>query len=300
MKSCQHLSPGCAVSCFWTSVSLNMGSSSLMPLVRSSICSSLFIALWLLMVHVFGAAVAEDSGVYPVEHRAYDCGLHVQFRYRAETLHVGPFGYLVRHLSVVGEGLSRVLPQFQLGAFAHPSVVEVGDDEEPGFHPSAHGLSQTVDEHEETRGGGDGHQVVVERHDDDVRVDEHGYQSLRLQTAGRVHEHHVYAGVVMQLLHELGHGLLVVSFVGQHVVGYGIHAVFLDVGLAALQDGVLEIAVHDHDTHALRHEIVGEGDAEGRLADSPFLVGECHDDGCLYHFVHGRLVRCKSMHRIGR
>ena len=65
---------------------------------------------------------------------------------RAETFHVGPLGNLVRHQPVVGEGLPRVLPQFQLGAFAHPSVMEVGDDEEPGFHPSAHGLAQTVDD----------------------------------------------------------------------------------------------------------------------------------------------------------
>ena len=252
------------------------------------------------MVYVFGGAVNENSGVYFVEHRTDDAGLHIQFRHRAETFHVGPLGNLVRHQPVVGEGLPRVLPQFQLGAFAHPSVMEVGDDEEPGFHPSAHGLAQTVDEQEEARGGGDGHQVVMERYDDDIRVDEHGYQPLRLQAAGRVHEHHVYAGVVVQLLHERGHGLLVVGLVGQHVVGYGFLAVFLDVGLAALHDGVLEIAVDDHGTHALRHKVVGEGDAEGRLADSPFLVGECHDDGCLYYFVHGRLVRCKSMHRIGR
>ncbi|MFQ7280460.1 hypothetical protein [Bacteroides caccae] len=46
---------------------------------------------------------------------------------------------------------------------------------------------------------------------------------------------------------------------------------------------MLEVAVNHHDTHSLRHQIIGEGYAERRLADASFLVGECHYDRCLYH-----------------
>ena len=60
-------------------------------------------------------------------------------------------------------------------------------------------------------------------------------------------------------------------------------ALFADVRLAALDDGVLEVAVDDGHTHALRHQIIGEGYAERRPADAAFLVGKCHYDRCLYH-----------------
>ena len=79
----------------------------------------------------------------------------------------------------------------------------------------------------------------------------------------------------MQLLHERGHGLLVVGLVGQHVVGYGFLAVFLDVGLAALHDGVLEIAVDDHGTHAFRHKVVGEGNLKEPVTENTKKVARC-------------------------
>ena len=80
--------------------------------------------------------------------------------------------------------------------------MQVGDDEEPCLHPFTDGFSQTVYEHQEAGSGGNGYQIVMERDDDDVRVDEHGNQTVRFQTARRVHEHHVYARIVVELFHQ--------------------------------------------------------------------------------------------------
>lgn len=228
---------------------------------------------------------AEDFGVYALECRGDDASLHVEGGHRAETLHVGTPGYLLRHEAVVGECLPCAFPQGKFGAFADPAVVQVGDDEQPCVHPPRRCLAQPIHEQQERGGRGYGHQVVVERHGDDVRVDEQWDESGGFQTSGRVDERHVYARVVMQLLHDGIHCIPVVDAAYRHVVWGVFLPVLPDVGVPALGDGALEVAVHHDGADAFRHEVVGEGDAERRLARASLLVGECHYGRCLYHSV---------------
>lgn len=125
----------------------------------------------------------------------------------------------------------------------------------------------------------------MERHDDDVRIDEHRNQSACFQAAGGVHQRHVDARIIVELFHQGGHAVLVGGFVSDHFIKHVLLAVLLDVRLAAFDDGVLEVAIDHDNTDTHRHQVVGEGYAEGGLADTSLLVGECHYDRCLYHAV---------------
>ena len=236
---------------------------------------------------------AEDFGINAVEHGGDNGALHVERGDGAEPLHVRTPGDSRGHAPVVGERIAGLLPDGKLGTLADPAVMEVGDDEQPRPHAPLHGLAQPVGEQEERGGGGDGHRVVVERHGDDVRVHEQGDEAGGLQASGGVDEGHVYARVAQQPLHDGGHAGLVVGVARRHVVGDATLAVFADVGLAALEDGMLEVAVHHDGADALRHEVVGEGGAERRLAHAAFLAGECHYGRCLYHAVPCSLVMRK-------
>ena len=233
----------------------------------------------------YGFGCPENLRVDALKGWGDDASLHVERRHRAETLHVGTLGYLLRHEAVVGECLPRAIPQGKLGAFADPAVMQVGDDEQACLHPSSGGLAKPFHEQQERGGRGDGHQVVVERYGDDVRVDEQGHESGGLQASGRVDERDVYARVVVQSLHDGGDGFPVVDAAGRHVIGDAFLSVLPYVGVPALGDGTLEVAVHYDGADAFRHEVVGEGDAERRLASAALLVGECHYGRFLYHSV---------------
>ena len=156
--------------------------------------------------------------------------------------------------------------------------MEVGDNEEPGFHSFSHGFAQTVYEHEEAGGGGYCHQIVMERNDNDVRIDEHRNQSACFQATGRIHQHHVDARIIVELFHQGGHAVLVSGFVSDHFIKHVLLAVLLNVRLAAFDDGVLEVAIDHNDTDTHRHQVIGEGYAKGGLSYTSLLVGECHYD----------------------
>ena len=119
-----------------------------------------------------------------------------------------------------------------------------------------------------------------------IRVDEHGYQPFRLQTSGRVHKHNVNFRIVVQLLHKGSHHCLVVGFVCPYLVWHFLFAVFPDVSLSALHDGVLEVAVYYYNPCPLCHQIVGKGDTKGSLSDTSLLIGKCHYNRSLYHFKY--------------
>ena len=86
--------------------------------------------------------------------------------------------------------------------------MQVGDNEKLCLHVSANGFA-----HEETGGGRDGHQVIMERHNDNVRVHEHRHQPVRLQAAGGIHQHDIQARIVVHFLYKGNDRFLVVSFV---------------------------------------------------------------------------------------
>ena len=120
----------------------------------------------------------------------------------------------------------------------------------------------------------------------DIRVDEHGYQPFRFQTTGRIHKHNVNVRIVVQFLHQGSHHRLVVCFVCPYLVWHFLFAIFSDVGLSALHDGVLEVAVYHHNPCTFCHQIVGKGYAKGSLSYTSLLIGECHDNRSLYHFKY--------------
>ena len=121
---------------------------------------------------------------------------------------------------------------------------------------------------------------------DDIRVDEHGYQSFRFQTARCVHQNNVNFRIIVQLLHKGSHHRLVIGFVCPYLIWHFLFAVFSDVGFSALHDGVLEVAVYHHNPYTLCHQIVGKGDAECSLSNASLLIGECHYNRSLYHFKY--------------
>ena len=126
----------------------------------------------------------------------------------------------------------------------------------------------------------------MKRNNNDIRVDEHGYQPFRFQTAGRIHKHNVNFRIVVQLLHKGSHHRLVVCFVCPYLVRHFLFAVFSDVSLSAFHDGVLEIAVYYHNPNTLRHQIVGKGDAKCSLSNASLLIGKCHYNRSLYHLKY--------------
>ena len=90
----------------------------------------------------------------------------------------------------------------------------------------------------------------------------------------------------MQLLHKGSHHCLVIGLVCPYLVWHFLFTVFSDVGLTAFHDGVLEIAIYYHNSHTLRHQIVGKGDAKGSLSYTSLLIGKCHYNRSLYHFKY--------------
>ena len=91
--------------------------------------------------------------------------------------------------------------------------MQVGDNEKLCFHIFANGFAQAVYEHKEAGGGGNGHQIVMERHNDNVRVYEHRHQSVRLQAAGGIHQHDIQALVIVHFLYKGNNRFLVVGLV---------------------------------------------------------------------------------------
>ena len=87
----------------------------------------------------------------------------------------------------------------------------------------------------------------------DIRVDEHGYQPFCFQTARCVHQNNVYFWIIVKLFHKGSHHRLVIGFVCPYLVWHFLLAVFSDVSLSALHNGVLEVAVYDHNSHTLCH-----------------------------------------------
>ena len=195
----------------------------------------------------------EDTLIDLVKDRCNDSGLHIQCRHSTEPFHISTFWNLRSDVSIVGESIPCIVPDKQFGTLADSSVIQIGNDEESGFHPFTDSLFQPVNKHEETGRGRNGYQVIMKWDNNDIRVDKHGYQPFRLQTSGRVHKHNVNFRIVVQLLHKGSHHCLVVGFVCPYLVWHFLFAVFPDVSLSALHNGVLEVAVYDHNSHTLCH-----------------------------------------------
>ena len=131
-----------------------------------------------------------------------------------------------------------------------------------------------------------GYQIIVKWNNNDIRVDEYGYQPFRFQTAGRIHKYNVDFRIVVQLLHKGSHHRLVVGFICPYLVWHFLFAIFSDVSLTAFHDGVLEVAVNHYNPYTLCHQIVGKGYAKGSFSYTSFLIGKCHYNRSLYHFKY--------------
>ena len=225
----------------------------------------------------------EDTLIDLVKDRCNDSGLHIQSCHCTEPFHIRTFGNLRSDVSIVGESISCIVPDKQFGTLADSSVIQIGYDEESGLHPFTDSFFQPVNKHKEAGCGRNGYQVIVKWNNDDVRVDEHGYQPFRFQTARCVHQNNVNFRIVVQFLHKGSHHHLVVCFVCPYLVWHFLFTVFSDVSLTAFHDGVLEVAVYYHNSHSLCHQIVGKGDAKCSLSNASLLIGKCHYNRSLYH-----------------
>ena len=203
-----------------------------------------------------------------------------------EPFHVRTFGNLLCDISVVGESIPCIVPDKQFGTLADSSVIQIGNDEESGFHPFTDSLFQPFNKHEEPGRGRNGYQVIMKLNNYDIRVDEHGYLPFRFQTAWRVHKHNLNFWIIVQLLHKGSHHRFVIGFVCPYLVWHFLFTVFSDVSLTAFHDGVMEVTVYHHNPCTFCHQIVGKGDAKGSLSHTSLLIGECHYNRSLYHFKY--------------
>ena len=90
-----------------------------------------------------------DTLIDLVKDRCNDSGLHIQCRHSTEPFHVSTFGNLRSDISIVGESIPCIVPDKQFGTLPDSSIIQIGNDEESGFHSFTDSLFQPINKHKE-------------------------------------------------------------------------------------------------------------------------------------------------------